>query len=137
MQQEKITTLLREIMQVQLELKITKKEIRGQEKITEEEFLELEKAARDLRDQVKAYKENYKSELMGDKDYVELLNEKMQLEEKLALQNKDLFAILSGLPPKSVNFKLNLEEGSDHNVDIRSEMRLYINGREEKPRTIS
>jgi hypothetical protein len=103
------------------------------EKCVEEEYLELKKAAKNLKDQVKDYEERYKNDLMADNDYVELLKLKMEAEEKMAQNNQKLFELITEMPPKPINFKLDMEEGN-MNIDIMPEMRVYLNGREEKKR---
>ena len=54
-------------------------------------------------------------------------------EEEIAQLNAKLFEVVGELPPKFFQMNVETEEGPVR-VQIQPEMRLYLNGKEEKKR---
>jgi len=134
MVQDKISIILKDIAQLRQKFKDTKKDIRDAEKINNDEFRQLESALKDLKQQVKNYKENYLQDLQSDEHYNKLREMRLDTEEKIAKKNGDLFECLDQLPAKVHEMKLETEEGF-MNIHIQPEMRIYLNGKEERRRT--
>ncbi len=131
--EDKIALALKEIHKLKLELKDIKKDLKEEEKIDSEEYVELKKAAKDLKGQVKEFEDKWKMEMLKDENYNKLLDIKIQKEEEAAIANQKLFELISELPPKPFQINVEMEEGPVR-IQIQPEMRLYLNGREEKKR---
>ncbi len=77
--------------------------------------------------------EAWLKELAEDEGYQQLIELKTKHEEELANKNEALFKEIQKLPPKPVQLDLETEDGPVK-IQIMPEMRLYLNGKEEKPR---
>jgi hypothetical protein len=131
--EDKISLLLKDIAKVKGELKEIKKDQRRQEKLDTPEYLEIKRVYNDLKKQKKTAEEAWQKELEADTEYRATVELREKKEEELAHLNEKLFAAIATLPPKP--FMLNLElEAGPVKVQIMPEMRLYLNGREEKKR---
>lgn len=130
---DKISVCLQDIAKIKEKMKGIKKDIKQSEKIINDEFLQLERAYKELRAQIKDYKEAHKQDLCNDDHYMELREMQLKAEEDLAHENAKLFEHISQLPAKPLQIKLETAQGLV-NIDIQPEMRIYLNGREEKPR---
>jgi CRISPR/Cas system CSM-associated protein Csm4 (group 5 of RAMP superfamily) len=133
--QEKISLILKDLAKAKNELLEINKSIKKMEKIETEEFVQLDRAYRELRQQVKDYKENFIKELQEDSDYNSLRETRLKHEEDIANTNAKLFELLDQLPPKAHEMRLDTEEGF-FNVNILPEMKIYLNGKEERRRVI-
>ncbi len=132
--QDKISVILKDIASLRGKLKGIKSDIKHAEKIQTDEYRELEQALKDLKKQVKDYKESWLQELAAEEHYNKLREMRLETEEEIAQKNADLFEVLDQLPQKSHEMKVETEEGFI-NINIQPEMKLYLNGREEKRRT--
>ncbi len=131
--EDKIALALKDINKLKLALKDVKKDLKGEEKIDSEEYVDLKKAYKDLKEQVKGFEEKWTQELLQDEQYKQLAEMKMKKEEDVALANQKLFELIAQLPAKPFEMKLEMEEGTVR-IQIQPEMRVYLNGREEKRR---
>ncbi len=130
---DQIKQFLLEIKKLRLELRNIKKDLKFEEKIDTPEYLDLEKAYKDMRKQMKDLKEEWTKELQSDNDYNQLREIHLKKEEDIAEKKEKLWELISKLPPKAVIISLETEEGPIK-INIQPEMRLYLNGREEKQR---
>lgn len=131
--EDKIQLVLKDIRKEQEELKAIKKDMKYEEKLDTPEFLELKKAHDDLKRQKKDVEERYMQELETDKNYQQLKEMKIQKEELIAEKNAKLFELIGELPPKPCVINMETEDGPVK-VQIVPDMRLFLNGREEKKR---
>jgi len=133
MSQDKIAVTLQDVAKAKEKLKGIKKDMKVEEKITTEEYTELKKALKDLKAQVKELEESHTQDLADDDHYQKLREMKLEQEEELAHLNMQLFTELSKMPQKS--FKMNVDtESGTLLVQCEPEMKIYINGKEEKRR---
>ncbi|MDP4007560.1 MAG: hypothetical protein Q8P68_00025 [Candidatus Peregrinibacteria bacterium] len=133
MTEDKIALTLQDISKAREALKGIKKDVKIEEKITTDEYLELKKALKDLKEQVKRYEEDQKSELSENTHYQKLREMALEQEEELAHLNMQLFTHLAKMPQKS--FKMNVDTDSGTLlVQCEPEMKIYLNGKEEKRR---
>ncbi len=130
---DKIFISIQEIAKLKEKLKGIKKDIKHAEKIETDQYLQLKSALKDLKKQVKDYEDEWKKQLCEDDHYNKLREMKLEAEEDIAHENEKLFEQIAKLPPKSVQMKKETEEGF-MNIQIEPEMRLYLNGKEEKRR---
>jgi len=130
---DQIKQFLLEIKKLRLELRNIRKDLKFEEKIDTPEYLDLEKAYKDMRKQMKDLKEEWTKELQSDNDYNQLREMHLKKEEDIAEKKEKLWELISKLPPKAVIISLETEEGPIK-INIQPEMRLYLNGREEKQR---
>lgn len=128
---DQIKLALQEIKKKREELRDIRKDIKEEEKIDSPEYLDLEKAFKDLKKQVKEFKDEWMREMQTDEHYNKLREMKISKEEEIAEANEKLFKIISQLPQKPVDINLETEQGPIR-VQIMPEMRLYLNGREER-----
>lgn len=133
MSQDKIAVTLQDISKSKEKLKGIKKDMRAEEKIDTEEYKQLTKALKDLKDQVKELKEEHERNLADDDHYQKLREMKLEQDEEIAHLNMQLFTLLSKMPQKP--FKMNVDtESGTLLVQFEPEMKVYINGKEEKRR---
>jgi len=135
MVEDKIALILKDLAKLKEELRELRKDQRQQEKLDSPEYLEIKRVFNDLKKQKKDAEEVFQQDLAGDTDYQKIRELKVKKEEEIAELNGKLFAAIATLPPKP--FLMNVEmEAGPVKVQIMPEMRLYINGREEKKRAM-
>ncbi len=135
MVQDKIAMALKDIAKIKEALKGIKKDMKVEETIDNEQYIELKAAYKDLRGQIKGMESDNEDELKKDDFYNKLRELKLKKEEELAHANKALFDSIATLPTKAVQLKIETDTGPA-NVQIFPEMRIYVNGREEKKKAI-
>ncbi len=133
MVEDKIALILKDLAKLKEELRELKKDQKQQEKLDTQEYLEIKRVFNDLKKQKKDAEEVFQQDLAGDSDYQKNRELKVKKEEEIATLNQKLFAAISTLPPKPFSMNVEMEAGPVK-VQIMPEMRLYINGREEKKR---
>ena len=130
---DQIKQILQEVKKLKEELRDIKKDIREEEKIDSPEYLELEKAFKDLKKQVKDFKDQWMLEMQTDEHYNKLREMRLSKEEDIAENNEKLFTMIAKLPLKPADMNLETDQGPVR-IQIMPEMRLYLNGREERRR---
>lgn len=133
MVEDKIALTLKQIQKLKLELRELKKDLRYEEKLDTPEYIELKGTLKDLKKQVKDMEEEFMNELQQEEGYNKLREMVTNKEEEVARANEDLFKHIATLPQKPFQMKVEHEAGPLR-VDIMPEMRLYLNGKEEKKR---
>jgi CRISPR/Cas system CSM-associated protein Csm4 (group 5 of RAMP superfamily) len=128
---DQIKLALQELKKLKEELRDIKKDLKEEEKIDSPEYLDLEKAFKDLKRQVKDFKDEWMREMQSDDNYNKLREMKLNKEEEIAEANVKLFDIINKLPQKPVDMNLDSDQGPIR-IQIMPEMRLYLNGREER-----
>ena len=128
---DQIRQALGEIKKLREELRDIKKDMKAEEKIDSPEYHDLEKAFKDLRHQVKDFKEQWMNELKSDESDNKLREIRLTKEEDIAEAMNKLFVLIAKLPQKPVDMNMDGDNGPIR-VQIMPEMRLYLNGREEK-----
>lgn len=131
--QDKIVIALQDLKKLKDQLKEVKKDLKAEEKIDDEQYDTLKKSAKELKAQVKEFEENWERELMQDEGYQKLREMKMEKDEEIADKNEELFRYIAQLPPKAFEMNIDTEDGPVR-VQLQPEMRIYLNGREEKKR---
>jgi len=130
---DKIALTLQDIAKLREKLQAIKKDIKIEEKINNDQYIELERAMKDLKVQVKTFKDSYLEELKSDDQYNKLREMRLKAEEDVANLNAKLFEFVSQLPQKDVQMDVAIGEMSVK-VQIMPDMRVYLNGKEEKKR---
>ncbi|MFA6917798.1 MAG: hypothetical protein WC285_03105 [Candidatus Gracilibacteria bacterium] len=129
--QDQISLILQDIAKLKANLKDVKKEIRDEEKIDTERYVELKKACKEMKAQFKEYEEDELRDLRKDPHYGKLLELQMKAEEDIANARQKLFEALAKMPQKF--FEMSLEMGAGPvKVQIVPDMRIFLNGKEEK-----
>jgi len=131
--EDKISLALKQIKKLKGELNDIKKDMRAEEKIDTEEYQDLKKTFKDLKHQVKDLEEQWMLDLLKDAQYVKLKEMKVKKDEEIAQENQKLFQHISQLPPKFFQMNVEMEDGPVR-VEVHPEMRVYLNGKEEKKR---
>ena len=133
---DKIQMALKEVQKIEEKFKDIKKDMREEEKLDEESYLELKSALKDLRTQVKDREDEHLQALQSDNMYNELRTMKMQAEEELAQAKEKLFKLLAEVPLKP--FEMDMSDGDAFmKVQALPEMRLFVNGKEVKKKANS
>ena len=127
----KILLVLKDLTKFKETIKIVKKEMKKMEKVENEQYEQLKKMNKEMRAQMKEIEVNWRNEILQDADYAAFREELLQLEEDFAHSSEKLFEYVSKLPTKYVQMNLETEMGT-LNVQIQPDMRVYVNGREEK-----
>ncbi|PIR54948.1 hypothetical protein COU74_04390 [Candidatus Peregrinibacteria bacterium CG10_big_fil_rev_8_21_14_0_10_36_19] len=130
---DKIALLLKDIAKVKEELSGIKKDIKIEETIEDEQYLQLKKALKELKAQVKDKQDEHMSELASDDHYNKLRELRLKAEEELAHANEALFKVLDELPKKYFEIQIDTENGPVK-VQVQPEMKIFLNGKEEKKR---
>ena len=131
--EDKIALHLKDLRKLKQELHEIKKDVKDEEKIETEEYLELKRTYKDLKTQVKDLEEKTLLSLAQDTSYQQLKEMQIKKEEEIAQLNAKLFEVVGELPPKFFQMNVETEEGAVR-VQIQPEMRLYLKGKEEKKR---
>ena len=131
--EDKISLALKELKKQKQALADLKKDMRADEKIDNEEYAELKKTYKDLKHQLKDLEDQWNLSLLKDAAYVKLREMKVAKEEEIATANKKLFDQIAQLPPKYFKMEVETEDGP-LKVEVHPEMRVYLNGKEEKKR---
>jgi len=131
--QDQISLMLQDIAKLKDKLKEIKKDLKEEEKIEDDRYDELKRAFRDLKAQVKDFEEQAMQDLKKDESYLKLRELKMKAEEDIATANQKLFEALAKLPPKAFEMNVDLEAGPVR-VQVIPDMRIFLNGKEEKKR---
>jgi len=133
--EDKIQLALKDIAKLKEKLREIKKDLRYEEKVVDDQYQQLKVSYREMRLQIKGMEEDLVSELQQDESYNQLRELKVKTEEDLALANEKLFQAIAKLPQKPFDMSLETEEGP-LKVQVQPEMRVYINGKEEKKRAV-
>ena len=131
--EDKIALALKQIAKLKMELRDLKKDVKYEEKLDTPEYLELKGSLQNLKKQVKDMEEEWMNELKQEEGYGKLKEMVSNKEEEIARANQSLFKHIAELPQKPFQMKVENEVGPMQ-VDIMPEMRLYLNGKEEKRR---
>ena len=130
---DQIILVLQELHKIRDELKEVKKDLKEEEKIDDEEYGIMKKAAKEMRAQVRDFEIQWKQELNKDTSYQKLVEVKMDQEEKIADRVAELYQLVSKLPAKMWETNMDSDNGPVR-IQVQPEMRVYLNGREEKRR---
>jgi len=130
---DKIALLLQDIAKLKEKLKDVKKDRKQEEVVDTEAYRELKKAAKELRAQVKDMDDEHKENLKSDSFYNQLREMQLKAEEELAQMNGKLFELIDELPKKFFEMNVDIEEGKVK-VQVQPEMKVFVNGKEEKRR---
>ncbi len=129
--QDKIQLLLKDVSKLKSALSDIKKDMKKEEKIESEEYVNLKKTIKDLRNDKKVMEDEHIEELHSDDYYNKLREMKIQKEEELAQLSEKLLKSLEELPPKP--FEINMEtETGPLKIQVKPEMKMYLNGKEYK-----
>jgi hypothetical protein len=131
--EDKISLILKDLAKLKSELKDLKKDVKAEEKMDTEEYVDLKKAYKDMKLQLKDLEDQFHLELAKDDNYNKLREMVLSKEEEIANVNEKLFKLIAELPQKPFMMNVELEEGPVR-VQIQPEMRVYLNGKEEKKR---
>lgn len=135
MHEDKILLILQELAKVREGLKEVKKDLKKEEKIDDEQYETMKKTAKEMRAQIREFEDNWKSELHEDADYQKLVEMKIDKEEEIANLVAELYQHVGKLPAKAWETNMDTENGPVR-VQVQPEMRVYLNGKEEKKRTL-
>ena len=130
---DKISVILKDLAKLKDKLKDTKKDMRKMEKVDRDDFRDLERTVKDLKKQLTDIKDEWEEELQSDDFYNQLRESRLEDEEKIAQLNADLFEALEKAPQKAFSIEVQTEEGPLR-VQVQPEMKIYVNGKEEKKR---
>lgn len=128
---DKIQLAIKEIRKLEEELKAVKKDVREEEKIEDEKYVEMKAALKQMKAQVKDFEEEQLGELRKTEFYGKLRDLQLKAKEDLALAREKLFALLEQLPFKAFEMDLK-EEETFTKIQALPEMRIFLNGKEIK-----
>lgn len=134
MSSDQIILSIQKVKTLKQELREVKGDMKDFEKVVRDDYDDLKQAFKDMKEQMKTIEEEWKKGLLEDKEYLDLREMKMKKEEEIAEHTKKLFEQLEKLPRQPVSFQVDTEAGPV-NIQILPEMRLYMNGKEEKKRS--
>ncbi|OIP81094.1 hypothetical protein AUK45_02230 [Candidatus Peregrinibacteria bacterium CG2_30_44_17] len=132
--EDQISLVLTDLNKLKFQIKEIKKEIKTEGKIDSEDYEAVKTAYKDLKSQVKDMEEDWERQLMRDESYLKLLKMREEKDEEIAKANAKLFELIGKLPPKPFEMDMESEDGNIL-IQIAPEMRIYLNGKEEKKRT--
>lgn len=127
-----IANFLKDLIKLRIEYKEIKKDLRNEEKIEREEYEDLKRTLKDLKKQVKDYEETFLRDLAQMSDYQKLKEMLVLKEEEIGEKREALFKELAKLPKEFTSFDLDLGD-EKAKVEVLPAMRLFMNGKEERP----
>lgn len=128
---DKIQLAIMDVRKMEEKLSGIKKDVRKEEKIEDDGYLELKSGLRDMKLQVKDFEEEQLADLQKSDFYNELRQLRLKAEEELAESKDKLFKFLAQVPLKPFDLDLKDEEGFTK-IQAIPEMRVYVNGKEIK-----
>ena len=128
---EDIKQAIKDIKKLKNDLKGIKKDIKIEETVDTEDFKHLEKAFKDLKKQLKDLKDEWLQELQKDNHYNTLREMKLSKVEEIAAAQQKLAILINQEPLKAIDISTDTDDGPVR-IQIMPEMRVYLNGREEK-----
>ena len=128
---DKITNSLQEIAKLKEKLKGIKKDVKAEELIDADAYLEMKKVYKELRKQIKDFEDDYLEDLKAGDFYNQLRELRLKTEEDIAHANEELYKNIAELPQKAFNMQIDTEAGPLR-VDVQPEMQLYLNGKEHR-----
>ena len=131
MVEDKVKLALMDIAKLKDKLKSIKRDMREDEKLVADDYVQLKIQTKEMKGQMKDMENEHLEELKSDETYDKLREMRLKAEEDLAHSSEDLFMALSKLPQKSFEMSLETEVGTLR-VQVQPEMRVYVNGKEEK-----
>ncbi|MBT3865406.1 hypothetical protein HOE67_02115 [Candidatus Peregrinibacteria bacterium] len=131
--EDTIALIIKDIEKLKEKLKEIKKDIKYEEKIEDDRYEDLKRGAKEMKAQVKDFEDDALRDLTDQESYLKLKEMKMKAEEDIAHANQKLFESLGKLPPKPFDLNVEMEAGPAR-VQIVPDMRVYVNGKEEKRR---
>lgn len=131
--EDKIALAVKQVHKLKAELRELKRDLKLEEKNDSEDYLELKSTLKGLKAQVKEQEEQWLQDLKKDEGYNKLREMVAAKEEEIARANQEMFKHIAQLPAKPFQMKVEHEAGPMQ-VNIQPEMRLYLNGKEEKKR---
>ena len=131
MVEDKIKLLLKRINDLRQDLKDVKSDLKQEEKIDDEQYLQMKKAYKEMREQIKDFENEERAGLADDDHYNKLREMKIEKEEEIANAREELFKNISKLPSKAFEMSVDTEEGNVR-MQVVPDMRVFLNGKEEK-----
>ncbi|MFH1533840.1 MAG: hypothetical protein ABID64_02820 [Nitrospirota bacterium] len=128
---DKIQLAIQEVRKLEEKLRDVKKDMRSEEKIEDEQYIELKRGLKDMRLQVKDMEDEALEDLKESEFYNELREIRLKAEEDLANGRKKLFDLLQTVPMKPFEIDVKEEEGL-MKIQAAPSMRIFVNGKEIK-----
>lgn len=128
---DKIQLAIKDVQKKQEALKEVKAEIKMEEKIEDDNYVQLKSGLKDMKAQVKTFEEDFLNGLKNGEFYNKLREERLKAEEELALAKEKLFGLLGEVPFKAFEIDVNDgEEGGFTKIQALPEMKIFVNGKE-------
>ena len=132
MTHDKITLAIKELRKFEEELKGIKKDIKKEEKIEDDKYLELKRALKQLKEDVKYMEEEHLDDLRSSDFYGQLREAQLGAEEKVANKREELFKLLDQLPMKAFEMSVDDSEEGPVKIQAHPQLRVFVNGKEVK-----
>ncbi|PIV90804.1 hypothetical protein COW46_01515 [Candidatus Gracilibacteria bacterium CG17_big_fil_post_rev_8_21_14_2_50_48_13] len=102
-------------------------------RIESEALTDLKRAARDIRDQVKAEKQRLEEEFKQDEDFQDSTKEELESRERMRELTHELRELLAEFPMKDdlASFEFNIQ-GDRQQIQLEKVLKMYINGKEQR-----
>ncbi len=128
-----IALVLKDIDKAKKQLKEVKKSIKQESKIENNEYDDLKKKIKILRQDMKQMESDHESDLASDNAFIALKELKMKQEEELANLKAKFNKLIAQMPfpYQQMQLKFESDEGLV-NVMMCPQMKLFLNGKEEK-----
>ncbi len=133
--EDNISLSLQDIAKISERLKGVKKDIKEEEKIVNDQYIDLKRASKDLKEQVKAFEEDFLADIKADDHYNKLRELRLKAEEDLAHANEKLLKLVEKMPQKPFQMQVETEDGTIK-VDFLPGMQVFLNGKEKKLRKL-
>jgi hypothetical protein len=129
--EESIKLCLTDMQKIKGELKEIKKSIRNEKKNDDQDYKDLKKQIKGLNKQAQQMQIDWEKDLKSSDDYNALLELKRKSEEKFAQKHGELQKLVAQLPHAPIQLSIETELGKMM-VNVNPEMKVYVNGKEEK-----
>jgi (p)ppGpp synthase/HD superfamily hydrolase len=128
---DKLAEKLKELTRLRNDLREIKKEMKEEERMDTEDYLEMKGKVKDLRGQVKDMEEQHATELRTTELYQNLLEARVAKEEEVGKLSEEISKTLTKLPRRHFSMDVETENGVIK-LEAQPELKLYWGGREMK-----
>ena len=125
---DNLAMALKELIVMRNDLKEIKKEMKEEEKMDSEDYLDLKSKVKDLKGSLKDIEEEFMTELRSTELYQNLLESKVAKEEEVGKKMEAIGKLLGKLPQKHFAMDVETENGVIK-MEAQPEMQLYWGGK--------
>jgi DNA repair exonuclease SbcCD ATPase subunit len=125
---DKLALALKDLTSLQNDIKDIKREMKEEERNSNEDYLALKSKVKEMAQQVKDMNNEFMANLRTEELYQNLLESKTQKDEEVGKKVEEILKMLDQLPKKHFKMDVDTENGVVK-MEVQPEMKLYMNGK--------